>query len=321
MSQNNPTVSANSLTLNAANDIGSDVTALSILSNLLNAKSNTGNINLISNGNIITGSIQTPNKLTLKTNGGIYQAGGSATNITANEMLLKAKNGVGDDGVSKNPLNTSVNIIDIYNSNINDIALINNKSLKVKDLDADGYALYNSGGNIDIKTEGDFIQVIPGKIYAKKDVSLDTENDMYINKIKAGNNIILQSQNGNIYGNKSTKPNLTANNSILLYAVNGYVGTPEKPVYVASSTTNLAVRAKKSNDFVSAYIFGILSKQNRHSDDDLSVFENRPVSGNLIDVYNSVLRQIFDSENIHTKNALFVGSNSIKEGNTYIINQ
>ncbi len=299
LSQNIPTVSANNLVLNAVNDIGSDNAPLTISSNLLNARSSIGSINMASNNNIIIDSIQTPNKLTLSTNGGIYQNGGSATDITANEVLLKAKNGIGDDGTNEKGIDTKVNILDAYNQNANNLVISNEGNLLAGDLDADGYALYNGGGDIKVTTSGDFTQQANTVVLSKRDISVSSIGDIFAVNLKATRDISLESTNGNILAKSEVAPNLSGGRKITLLAYNGFVGTPQNIIDIQEGTQGVHIATKDAEDFLSVYIRGVVSPTNFYTDPELATFNNRPISGTKIEEF---LQSIYNNSAQRYKN-------------------
>jgi len=295
LGQNNPTISANNLRLNAVNNIGDDTHPLSITSNLLSAQSQTGNINIVSNNNINIDLIQTPNRITLTSqNGAITQNGDSADDIISNELLIQAKNGIGDNGVYENYLDTKVNVIDAKNSSANDIAIKNSQSLHANDLNFDGSALYNGGGDIKFIVNGDFKQQRNTTIKSARDVSIYADNNIFIENLQAYRDILLNSKNGNILGDSLVSPNLSNGRKTTLIAQNGVVGTPANIINIYEGTQGVHVSTKDAQDFLSVYIRGVVSPVNFHTDPELATFNNRPISGSKIDHY---LRSIFYNSN------------------------
>jgi hypothetical protein len=58
------------------------------------------------------------------------------------------------------------------------------------------------------------------------------------------------------------------------------------------------------------YVFSDALPTNFNIDQDLAIFNNRPISGSLIDTYNSILSNIFHTP-IHNNTGSFMGFNNL----------
>ncbi len=272
--------------------------------------SDSSGVTLSSAGNMDIDFVKAPNRITLTSqNGAISQDGDSADDIVSNELLIQAKNGIGDDGVSEKYLDTKVNVIDAKNNSVNDIAIKNSQSLSANDLNGNGYALYNGGGDIKLIVNGAFTQQSKTTIETPNDLSIDAKNNIFVSYLKA-NNIFLNSREGSILGDTAVSTNIKAGNNLIMYALNGKVGTPANPLHIIKPKGGTIIKAKKSKNLISVYVFSDALPTNFHVDQDLAIFNNRPISGSLIDIYNSILSGIFHNP-IHNNTGTFMGFNNL----------
>ncbi len=344
-SSNNPTVTANTLELNAIGDISKISTSINkvaaksingaidltnnksslitkvgstkglVAANNINYKtkgtltqtvgsdiiSQNDNINLTSDGNFKFDYIQAPKRVTLSSlNGAITQDGDSAVDIQSNELLLKAKNGIGDDGVNEKGIDTKIDILDAYNQSANNLVISNEGDLLARDLDFDGYVLYNGGGDIKITTAGGFTQQTNTLILSNRDISVNSVGDIFAVNMKASRDLSLESQSGDIISTSRISPNLSIGRRTSLIAKNGFVGTPKNTIDIKEGSQGVFVKAKKAKNLLSVYIRGIVAPINNYSNQKLALFNNRPISGTKIENY---LKTIF-SNSIRKQNSV-----------------
>jgi len=176
-------------------------------------------------------------------------------------------------------------------------------------LDADGYALYNGGGDIKLIVNGTFTQQSKTTIETPNDLSIDAKNNIFVSYLKA-NNIFLNSRKGSILGDTAVPTNIKADNNLIMYALNGKVGTPANPLYIKKPKGGTIIKAKKSKNLISVYVFSDALPTNFHIDQDLAIFNNRPISSSLIDIYNSILSNIFHNP-IYSNTGSFTGFNNL----------
>jgi|GEM_PF-3071141 len=296
-----PSINANNLKLVANGDIGSNSTPLSVQANLISfAQSQNGDIYLQSNGDMKINSIKAPKTVSLEsTDGAITQNSSGMTNIQSDKLILHAKNGIGDNGVNENYLNLVVNTLDAYNKSANDIALKNSGSLSLSDLNFDDYVLFNGGGAIKLLIDGALSQQSGTHIFANGNINIQTVGDIFASDMKSNHDITLHTTKGSILGDPAISPNLAAKEKLTLHADNGVVGSPAKTLTIRKGTGDVEVKAKAASNFLSVYIFFISSAGNFFTDQDLAVYNNRIISGSLIEKY---YKSVFQNKRIPIQN-------------------
>ncbi|AZV47243.1 hypothetical protein C3L23_08135 [Nautilia sp. PV-1] len=256
-----------------------------------NIVSDNGNVALNSAGNMNIDYVQSPKEISLESqNGAITQDGDEDVDIVGDSLLAKAANGIGDDGVNEKYLDTDVNYIDAYNSAANNIDIRNDKSITASDIDGDGYALYNKNGDINILTDGAFTQQSGSEILGAN-TYIDAKDDVLVSYIET-KNAYITSEDGNIFPNEKLPYNIVASNDVLLTALNGIIGAPDTPLNVLSGG-EVNVAALESKNLLSAYLISNLLPSDSFINLDLIVFNNRVISGTLIDMYNSTLFSVY----------------------------
>jgi hypothetical protein len=251
-----------------------------------NILSDNTRVTLTSSGDMSFDNIQAPNRVTLTSQtGAISQDGDSQADIISNEAVLQAHQGIG----SNDALDTTVHTLDARNNGVNDIAINNHGSLTVDDLDADGYALYNAGGAIKITTDGALTQATPTSVFATKNIDMQAQNDIFVSNMKSLSNLKLRSIDGDILGDGTRRPNISVKDQLALYADNGVIGTPANPISIIREHGTVTIEASVAKNFLSTYIFGANAPSNNFLDGGLSAFDNRIVSGDLIEQYYGML--------------------------------
>jgi hypothetical protein len=244
--------------------------------------SDNGNAELRAAGDVNFDHVKAANRVNIASgNGAISQDGDTAADIVAKEAILQANNGIG----SNNALETTLQSVDARNNGLNDIALNNHGSLRVDDLDGDGYALYNKGGNIRITTDGALTQATPTAVFAANNLDIKAQKNIYLSNMIAGHNMKLRSIAGDILGDSGRNPNISVGNQLGLYADKGVIGTPTHPISLIRKNGPFTVEAGEAKNFLSTYIFGANAPSNNFLDGGLSAYDNRVVSGDLIEQY------------------------------------
>jgi len=306
--------------LHAANDISYEGVGTLTQVNGANIISDTATINLSTTGDMQIDYIEAPQHVTLTSNDGhITENGDSETDIKTQSFIVYAANGIGDDGVTENSIDTDVERIDARNTKSNNLNTANLGNLELIDMNGDGYALYNAGGSINvssgdsitlnsassIKTDsgnifiiagandsnniGAFTQLTGSSIYSGDDIRINAIGDILLSYIQSTGDVSIYTRYGDILGDENILLNLNVAGKLNILADAGVVGTPGNTLSIAENNGGVFVQANTAKNLISVFIKGINQPLDRNINPDLSVFNNRPISGSLIDRYLEIL--------------------------------
>ena len=301
-------IKANSLELQAVNNIDADLEVTNLAAN-----SQTGSINLVNKLSTklstvgSTVGLNADKDITLKvTDGSINSSSSSQVDIKSDRFIAQATKGIG----STNILHTDVNSLDVKNSLSGDIVISDKGSLVLKDIDGDNYSAINSGGAINISSND--AMLVQNNIFAKSDLNLvslngafsqasgttiksghdiviNAKNNILASNIQSKNNIDATTSDGDILGDTAVAHNFAADNKLSLIATKGVVGAVGNIIGIVKGTNGVHIQANGSKNILSVYIKGVDFPVNPHKNLDLAVLNNRPVSGSRITDYTRVL--------------------------------
>lgn len=178
-----------------------DISALTIIDVVVAV-----NAAITAGGDVRLNNITAGNTASLITTGAIIDANGGANNVTANNMVLHAANGIG----SGNGIETATSSLDVVNTASGNVELDNTGAVEI-------IALKNTGssGDITIFNDADY-NINPGSIVANRAVG----------------NLIMTTQTGSFLGlgdDDINNPDITARNATF-FGRAGTFGTFDRPL-------------------------------------------------------------------------------------------
>lgn len=220
-----------------------------VMNNSISALS--GDVNITSQGSIMTNSLNnviTANNINLTSNNNIGQVLDEIGTIRplmieiVNNGTLTAK---AENNVYVRYPYSDISNIDISGKNVQLSTAVGNMDMNGKKLkvSADDLLLKADKVNFDIsqaKTNGSDLQVGTLSARASDDITFISDGDFTVKSLVSDNkgNINLESKNGSIYAADSTGTYLDEHiygGNIVLKAVNGEIGTPDKPLTFANA--------------------------------------------------------------------------------------
>ncbi|MDD5085401.1 MAG: autotransporter-associated beta strand repeat-containing protein, partial [Candidatus Omnitrophica bacterium] len=193
-------------------DLNGNMLDVNSLNNLGTITTSSGNLDITSSGNIEVGVITNAGGRVSLTSvsGAIVDNNGDDNNITANELVLSAANGIGDDGITQDTIETQVSSLQATNTN-NGIWIVNTGSLDLRDIDGSlFYSVYNTNGWVKISANGSdvdngIILNINDVVTAFGDITLEANNDVTVNEDITG---------GDYYDSSTNYATINVNNQI-----------------------------------------------------------------------------------------------------------